>query len=244
MDYTNLTRMDAGLDGRGRAMRLLIVEDSLELVRILRQRLDEAGFAIDHAGTAEDALLMLDVGRYAAIVLDIGLPDGDGRDVVRTMRAHGDVTPVIILTARGSVADRVEGLANGSDDYLVKPFAPEELIARIQALLRRTGMMVDREIACGNITYDPALRDVSIGGVATILSARELEILAALIQRRERVVGKAQLEAQLFGMGDDLGSNAVEVYVHRVRRRLVDAGATAEIVTVRGVGYMLMDVLA
>lgn len=223
------------------AMRLLIVEDNIELVRMLRQRLDHVGFPLDHAGTAEDALLMLRVGQYGAVVLDIGLPDGDGREVARTMRARGDLTPIIMLTAHGSVTDRVEGLAAGSDDYLVKPFAPEELIARVQALLRRSGMAVDRLIACGNVMFDPTTRDVIIAGVTSILSARELDLLSVLIQRRERVVGKTQLEAQLFGMGDDLGSNAVEVYVHRLRRRLLDAGASAQIVTVRGVGYMLVE---
>lgn len=222
-------------------MRLLIVEDNVELVRMLRQRLDQAGFPVDHAGTAEDALLMLAVGQYGAVVLDVGLPDGDGRAVARTMRARGDATPVIMLTAYGSVTDRVEGLAAGSDDYLVKPFAPEELVARVQALLRRSGMAVDRVIACGNVVFDPTTRDVMVAGATTILSARELDLLAALIQRRERVIGKTQLEAQLFGMGDDLGSNAVEVYVHRLRRRLIEAGASAQIVTVRGVGYMLME---
>jgi DNA-binding response OmpR family regulator len=223
------------------SMRLLIVEDSADLVAVLRRQFDAAGFPVDHAGTVEDALLMLRLGHYAAVVLDIGLPDGDGRDMVRRMRDAGDTTPVILLTARGSVADRVAGLAAGGDDYLVKPFAPEELIARIQALLRRSGMVVDRELTCGNISYDPVTRDVRIAGIPTILSARELDVLEALIQRHERVVGKTQLEAQLFGMGDELGSNAVEVYIHRLRRRLGDAGATAQIVTVRGVGYMLVE---
>lgn len=222
-------------------MRLLIVEDNVDLVAMLRRQLAAPGFSVDGAGTAEDALLMLDVSRYAAVVLDIGLPDGDGRDVVRTMRGRGDATPVILLTARGSVADRVAGLAAGGDDYLVKPFAPEELIARVQALLRRTGMIADREVACGNVVYDPATREVRIGEVPTVLSARELGVLELLIRRHDRVVGKAQMEAQLFGIDDELGSNAVEVYVHRLRRRLDEAGATSRIVTVRGVGYMLAE---
>lgn len=222
-------------------MRLLIVEDSVELVAMLRPQLAAAGFAIDHAGTGDDALLMLDVGRYAAMVLDIGLPDRDGRAVARALRERGDTTPVLMLTAHGSVADRVAGLAAGGDDYLVKPFAPEELVARLHALLRRAGMEVDRAVICGNIRYDPATRDVSIGGMPAILSGRELSVFEALVQRHQRVVGKAQLEGRLFGIDDDLGSNAVEVYVHRLRRRLVEAGATAQVVTVRGVGYMLVE---
>lgn len=220
-------------------MRLLIVEDSAELVAMLRPLLADAGFTIDHATNVEDATLMLELGSYAAVVLDIGLPDGDGRRVVQSARARGDITPVILLTARGSVADRVAGLGAGGDDYLVKPFAPEELIARVQALLRRNNLIADRPVTCGNVTLDPATREVRIGDAPTILFARELAILEILIQRRERVVAKTQIEAQLFGLEGDLGSNAVEVYIHRLRRRLADAGASAQIVTVRGVGYML-----
>ena len=222
-------------------MRLLIVEDSAELVDMLRRHLGQAGFTVDHVATIQDGLLMLEVGRYAALILDIGLPDGDGLEVARTMRMRDDLTPVLMLTARGSVADRVSGLGAGADDYLVKPFAPEELIARIRALLRRSGMIVDRAIVCGNIIYDPVIRDVRIGGVQTILSARELDVLALLIQRHDRVVARQQMESQLFGLEDDLGSNAVEVYVHRLRRRLTEADATAQVVTVRGVGYMLIE---
>jgi DNA-binding response OmpR family regulator len=222
-------------------MRLLIVEDSAELVAMLRPLLARAGFTIDHAASIEDAMLMLELGSYAAVVLDIGLPDGDGRGVVQWARARGDITPVILLTARGSVEDRVAGLGAGGDDYLVKPFAPEELIARVQALLRRSDLIADRPVTCGNVALDPATREVRIAGAPTILFARELAILEILIQRRERVVAKAQLEAQLFGLEGDLGSNAVEVYVHRLRRRLADAGASAQIVTIRGVGYMLAE---
>lgn len=221
-------------------MRLLMIEDNVELVRMLRRVFEGAGFALDHAGTADDGLLMLEVGHYAAVILDIGLPDGDGRAVARTMRMRDDPTPVILLTARGSVADRIAGLDAGGDDYLVKPFAPEELVARVQALLRRSGTIAHRAVTCGNVVFDPASRDVRIAGVVTVLSARERSVFEALIHRHERVVAKSQLEAQLFGMGDELGSNAVEVYVHRLRRRLAEAGARVQIVTVRGVGYMLV----
>ncbi|MDV3458291.1 response regulator transcription factor [Sphingomonas sp. HF-S4] len=220
-------------------MRLLVVEDNAELVAMLRRLLEQSGFAMDHAGGVEDALLMLRTGDYAAIVLDLGLPDDSGLSVVRELRARGDGTPVIALTARGAVTDRVAGLAAGADDYLTKPFAPEELVARLQALLRRAGAIVDRVLQCGNVRFDPATRDVEIAGAATLLSARELELLDLLVRRHGRVVPKPTVESQLFGIDDDLGSNAVEVYVHRLRRRLASAGATAEIVTVRGVGYML-----
>lgn len=220
-------------------MRLLVVEDNAELVAMLGRLLESGGFAMDHAGTVEDALLLLQTGDYAAVVLDLGLPDGSGLSVVREMRAQRDATPVIALTARGAVADRVSGLSVGADDYLVKPFAPEELVARIQALLRRTGTIVDRVIACGNVQFDPTTREVEIAGAPALLSARELELLDVLIRRHGRVVPKSAVEAQLFGIDDELGSNAVEVYVHRLRRRLASAGASAEIVTVRGIGYML-----
>ncbi|MET1756808.1 response regulator transcription factor [Novosphingobium sp. RD2P27] len=220
-------------------MRLLVVEDNVDLVAMLDRLLQAAGFSIDHAGIVDDALLMLGGREYAAVVLDLGLPDGSGLSVVREMRKRGKTTPVIALTARGAVADRVSGLAAGADDYLVKPFAPEELLARLQALLRRTGTTVDRVIECGNVRFDPSTREVEINGFPTVLTARELELLDVLIRRSGRVVPKPTVEAQLFGLDDDLGSNAVEVYVHRLRRRLANAAASAEIVTVRGVGYML-----
>ncbi|MDQ0839963.1 response regulator [Sphingomonas faeni] len=222
-------------------MRILIVEDHAELVTMLVRLLETAGYASDCTTTAEDALLVLSYTRYAVVILDLGLPDADGLSVVRKMRARDDRTPVIALTARASVAHRVTGLEAGADDYLAKPFAPEELLARIQALLRRSGTIVDRTIDYGNVSFDPATREVAIGGVPTVLSARELEVLAALIRRSSRVVTKAHLEQLLFGLADDLGSNAVEVYIHRLRRRLTLADADVEIVTVRGVGYMLVE---
>lgn len=222
-------------------MRILIVEDHADLVTMLIRLLGEAGYAADATATAADARLILSYTRYAAVILDLGLPDGDGLSVVRELRDRGDPTPVIALTARASVAHRVTGLEAGADDYLAKPFAPEELLARIQALLRRSGTIVDRTIDCGNVRFDPATREVSVAGRPTVLSARELEVLAGLIRRASRVVTKQHLEQLLFGLADDLGSNAVEVYVHRLRRRLAESQATADIVTVRGVGYMLLE---
>lgn len=222
-------------------MRILIVEDHADLVTMLVRLLETAGYPSDRTTSAEDALLVLSYTRYAVVILDLGLPDADGLSVMRTMRGRGDSTPVIALTARASVADRVIGLEAGADDYLAKPFAPEELLARVQALLRRSGTIVDRTIECGNVRFDPASREVAVGGVPTVLFARELDVLAALIRRSSRVVTKAHIEQLLFGLADDLGSNAVEVYVHRLRRRLTLADANVEVVTVRGVGYMLAE---
>jgi len=222
-------------------MRILIVEDHADLVTMLIRLLGEAGYAADATATAADARLILSYTRYAAVILDLGLPDGDGLSVVRELRDRDDPTPVIALTARASVAHRVTGLEAGADDYLAKPFAPEELLARIQALLRRSGTIVDRTIECSNLSFDPASSEVTIDGTPTILSARELDVLGALIRRAGRVVSKQHLEHLLFGMDGDLGSNAVEVYVHRLRRRLGDARAGVDIITVRGVGYMMVD---
>lgn len=222
-------------------MRLLIVEDNNDLAGLLTARLESAGFAVDRAGTAEDARLMAETRAYAAIILDLGLPDDDGLAVLRDLRGRLNATPVLILTARSGVNDRVSGLNAGGDDYLVKPFSHEELIARVQALLRRPGALLGLSLKVGNVVFDSETRETMIGGQAQHLSSRECEILELLMRRIGRVVSKQHLEDQLFGT-DDLGSNAVEVYVHRLRRRFEKNGARAEIHTVRGIGYMLAEI--
>lgn len=220
-------------------MRLLIVEDDREIARGLADGFGRRGLASDHAATGGDARLMLEASHYAAVVLDLGLPDMDGLDLLRTLRARREHVPIIALTARGDVAQRIAGLNAGADDYLVKPFDMDELIARLDAVLRRGDGYAGRTLALGRLGLDPATREVRVGGEGVALPAREIELLELLLRRAGRVVLKRIAEDQLFGLEDPLGSNAIEVYVHRLRRRLEKLDAGVRIETVRGVGYML-----
>ena len=225
-------------------MRLLLVEDNDSLVRLVSKGLENAGFEVDMAGSLAASFEALEAGNYAAIVLDLGLPDGDGGAVLRRLRERGDPTPVLVLTARGTLQDRVAGLHDGADDYLVKPFALEELVARIHALLRRPGDFLGRLRRAGNVAFDVVARQVYVNDRPQILSAREMALLELLIGRVGRVVTKSYAEANLFGQSEELRSNAIEVYVHRLRTQLADFGANIEIHTVRGVGYLLTEIRA
>jgi DNA-binding response OmpR family regulator len=189
--------------------------------------------------TAREATAALDAGRWDIVVLDRGLPDGDGIEVLTEMRRHGDTTPVLILTAHGSLKDRVGGLQHGADDYLVKPFALEELVARLQALLRRPGNLLGLALRLGNLTLDTVARQVFVDERPIAFSAREIAVLEHLLRRSGRVVAKTLLENSLYGPTQEVGSNAVEVHVHRLRRHLVETRATVQVHTVRGVGYMI-----
>lgn len=220
-------------------MRLLIIEDNDELAALLATLLQRAGLTADRARGIEDGLHLLSVSSYAAIILDLGLHDGDGLTVLRDLRGRGDPTPVLILTARGTVTDRVTGLDQGSDDYLVKPFAPEELVARVHALLRRPEAAYVRTMRCGALSLDIERQELRIDGRPHGLPARELQLLAMLMRQGGKVVRKIQLETSLFGADDEFSSNAVEVYIHRLRRRLDELDAHVRIDTIRGVGYML-----
>lgn len=222
-------------------MRLLVVEDNEELAELLTKGLGAAGFAADVVANAQDARAVLATTRYAAIVLDLGLPDEDGLGVLRALRGRQDATPVLVLTARGGVNDRVTGLRSGADDYLVKPFAFEELVARLQALLRRPGQLLGRSLRVGNVAFDTEARQVFVGDKPQLFSAREVAVLEILMRRSGRVVSKKLVEDQLFGLSIDVGSNAVEVYVHRLRKQLADCGATVQIHTIRGVGYLIAE---
>ena len=222
-------------------MRVLLVEDNTELVALLVKGLARGGFPADSVGNAGDAAHSLAAMRYAAVVLDLGLPDQDGLSLLRGIRGRGDSTPVLVLTARDGVSDRVNGLRAGADDYLVKPFAMEELVARLQALLRRPGNLLGRQLTFGNVSLETESRQVSIDGTVRVFPARETAILEILLRRGGNVVPKRLFEDQLFGLSDDGGSNAVEVYVHRLRKLLLDSGGTVKIHTVRGVGYLLAE---
>ena len=222
-------------------MRLILVEDNQEFARLLAQGLAKAGYDTDLFEKAHDASTALATVRYAAVILDLGLPDADGISVLRELRARGDPTPVLILTARGGVQDRVNGLRAGADDYLVKPFALEELVARIEAILRRPGQLLGVSLRLGNLQFDSATRQVFIENEPCLLSARESAVLEILLRRQGRVVTKKNIEDQIFGLYGEVSSNAVEVYVSRLRKQLSDKGARVQIHTVRGVGYMASE---
>ena len=222
-------------------MRLLIIEDEARIAEILRSALARAGFAIDAVGLYGDAEAADATTRYDAAILDLGLPDGDGLALLKKMRERGNATPVLVLTARDAVDDRVSGLDSGADDYLIKPFAISEVIARIKALLRRPEGALGALLKSGNIAFDTIGRDLRVGDSVLALPRRESAILEHLMRRAGRVVPKAVLEEKLYGIDDELGSNAIPVHVHHLRRKLLDSGATVEIHTVRGVGYLLVD---
>jgi len=220
-------------------MRLLLVEDEQELGSLTAANLGRAGFRVDLVATMDEAETAARIAHYDLTLLDLGLPDGDGMTFLKAMRAGGDLSPVLILTARDAIEDRVEGLDAGADDYLLKPFAMAELVSRVKALLRRPRHSLGAHLESGNVVLDTDRRWVDIGGKPGILPRRELALLEALMRSENRVVSREILEGQLYGFGDEVGSNALEVNVHRLRRRLEEAGASVRIHTVRGVGYLL-----
>lgn len=222
-------------------MRLLVVEDNGKLAELLAQGLSAAGFQSDRVSGLAQAEEALAASGYAAMILDLGLPDGDGRTLVASLRAKGDAIPVLMLTARDGLEDKVAGLASGADDYLVKPFAFEELIARLRALLRRPGEFLGNSLSAGNVTFDTVARQVFVQSAPVPFSAREAALLEILIRRPGRVIPKRVVEDHLFGLSEEVRSNAVEVNVHRLRKQLSDTGADVEVHTVRGVGYILME---
>jgi two-component system response regulator QseB len=216
-------------------MRLLLVEDDPMIGEGVRKGLQQDGFAVDWVRDGRAAELALETTPYDTLLLDLGLPRKDGLDVLASLRRRGNAIPVLILTARDAVADRVKGLDAGADDYLVKPFDLEELAARIRALLRRKSGRANPVVQIGNLCVDPATHEVSLDGKQIALSAREFGLLHALIERPGVVLSRAQIEEKLYGWGQEVGSNTIEVYVHALRRKL---GADF-IRNVRGVGYMV-----
>ncbi len=222
-------------------MRILEVEDEPELAGLVVEAFRKAGTAIDGVGTLGDARAAMRAVHYGCIILDLGMPDGNGIDFLRDLRARDIKTPIIILTARDAIEDRVAGLNAGADDYLLKPFHMSELIARVNALLRRPGDMLGPALACGNVRIELASREVRVAGASVAVPRRELAMLEMLMRRAGKVVLKDAMESDLYGFGEEVESNAVEVNMHRLRKRLARAGADIEIHTVRGVGYILMD---
>ncbi len=216
-------------------MRLLLVEDDRMIAEPVLDTMRRAGYAIDWAEDGRAAELSLGNGVYDLVLLDLGLPKKDGIAVLRAYRDAGGAAPVIILTARDAVDERVRGLDTGADDYLVKPFDLDELAARVRALLRRRTGQKHPIYSHGVLTLDPAAHEVTKEGVLVALVPREFALLRALIEAPARVHTKAELEEKLYGWGEEIGSNAVEVHVHSLRRKI----GAEQIVTVRGVGYRL-----
>jgi len=216
-------------------MRLLLIEDDRMIGEGLRQALRLEGHAVDWVYDAQAAAATLASERFDGVLLDVGLPKGSGLDVLRGLRARGNATPVIVITARDALEDRVAGLDAGADDYLVKPFELEELNARLRAVMRRhTGRAAPR-LEHEGVTLDPATRQVTRDGAPVLLSAREFAVLEALMVRPGALLSRAQLEDRLYGWGEEVESNAVTVYIHQLRKKL---GADF-IQNMRGVGYFL-----
>lgn len=216
-------------------MRLLLVEDDPMIGASVQKGLRQDGFAVDwvHDGHAAELAVANEV--YDLLLLDLGLPKKNGLDVLAALRRRGNATPVLVLTARDAVADRVKGLDSGADDYLVKPFDLDELAARIRALLRRQAGRTEPLIHHGELTLNPSTHQATLRGQALALTAREFALLQILLERPGAILSRAQLEEHLYGWGEEIESNAVEVYVHSLRKKL---GADF-IRNVRGVGYMI-----
>jgi DNA-binding response OmpR family regulator len=218
-------------------MRVLVIEDDAALARGLVAALKLSGLAVDHAADGAEAAQLALQEPYGLVVLDLGLPGLSGFEVLRRIRAAGATVPVMILTARDAVADRVKGLDLGADDYLLKPFELAEFEARARALIRRGQGRPNPVLSCGALVLDRSTGTVSLDGVPLALRRRELAVLTALMARAGKVVPKERLSAEIFGFDEAVAPNALELYVARLRRKLAPSGP--EIRTIRGLGYLL-----
>jgi DNA-binding response OmpR family regulator len=222
-------------------MRILVVEDESDVADLIRRALREASWAVDVVGSGAAALEALAVSEYDAAVLDLGLPDIDGLEVCRLWRQRGGRTPILLLTARGALSARVAGLDAGADDYLIKPFAIEELLARIRALIRRPAVALAPVLRLLDLELDPATRTVRRGAEPIVLTSREFALLHYLLRTPRRVVTRAQILEHVWDDNFDPVGNAVDVLLGRVRRKVDRAGSAPLIHTVRGVGYLLSE---
>jgi two-component system copper resistance phosphate regulon response regulator CusR len=222
-------------------MAILIVEDDARVRSFLERGLSEEGHAVRACAAAPDAERLLADGGVEAVLLDWMLPGASGLELLRRWRAAGDVTPVIMLTARDAVEDRVAALDAGADDYLVKPFQFEELLARVRAVLRRAGGRAAPALACGDLVLDPATRRVTRAGKPIRLTAREFALLQYLLQHAGEVVSRTRIAAAVWDHDFDTASNVVEVYVRYLRAKIDDPFARPLVHTVRGAGYVLRE---
>jgi len=220
-------------------MRILLVEDELEMAHLLRSALEKHGMLLDTAPSIAIAREALRQPHYDLVLLDRHLPDGDGMEVVGTMRTQQLDLPIIFLTARGSLADRIAGLNGGADDYLVKPFAIEELLARIRAVARRPAQRALPVATVGNLEFDFSAHEARVDGQVLQLPRRRLLVLEALCARHGRTVRREVLLESVYDLSVDIQSNALDSHISKLRRALLEAGALIEIHVIRGVGYLL-----
>lgn len=222
-------------------MRILLAEDDRAINRVIVRRLKWEGYSADACFDGREALDYLDVVEYDAVILDVMMPGMDGFEVLTRMRERGDKTPVLFLTARDSLADKVEGLDLGADDYLVKPFEFEELMARLRVLIRRKGSSVSNVYSCADLTVDSARHRVTRGGTEITLTAREYALLEYLIRNKGLVLSRDQIETNLWSGDYIVGSNVVDVYIRMLRKKIDSDYSPKLIQTVRGYGYVLKE---
>ena len=221
-------------------MRLILIEDNRRLAESIRRTLATEGFEVDGFETLAAARAALATVPYDLILLDLGMPDGDGVDLISNLRRKKVSTPVLIITARDGIGDRVRGLDSGADDYLVKPFAATELAARCRALLRRPGGMLGAVLEAGNVRLDTASREVRVADRHVDMPPREVALLEQLLRQCGRVVTKAAIDAALYALHTEVTPNAIDTALSRLRRRLSGARADVTIHTAHGIGYMLL----
>jgi DNA-binding response OmpR family regulator len=220
-------------------VRVLLVEDNQTIGTHVRRALRDDGYIVDWVTTIDEAEVALKVAVFSLLLLDLGLPDGDGLSFLKTIRNNGLNLPVMVLTARGGLNDRIVGLDGGADDYLIKPFALAELCSRCRALLRRTAVLAPKQEQLGNLVVDYAGGAVSIGGKVVELARRELQLLKALLKRSDAIATRAFLENELYDFDTQASQNALEALVSRLRAILQFHAANTEIRTIRGIGYKL-----
>ena len=216
-------------------MKILVVEDDTLLRQGLQQALSQEQYSCDVAVNCAEADSLIKVSEYGLIILDLGLPDGDGMSLLKRWRQRGMVQPVLILTARDALDERVAGLDRGADDYMVKPFALAELLARVRALLRRDQKLASNQIISGDLMLDLQQKTVTLAGAPVVLTRREFALLRRLVMQAGKLVSRERLQEDIYDWQDDIGSNALEVHIHHLRRKL----GTTRIRTVRGDGYCL-----
>lgn len=220
-------------------MRILLVEDEIEFATTLRGALEREQFVVDHVerlDMAREAVLSFS---YDLVLLDRTLPDGDGLSLIADLRTDHPGLPIIVLSARGGVHDRVAGLDQGADDYLIKPFALDEMFARIRAVRRRPTELGTEENRVGALVFDMTNEAATVAGIQLVLPRREVRVLAALVKRRARTVLRESLEQAVYGFDDEVQSDTLDSHISRLRRKLTEAGAGVEIHAIRGVGYLL-----